>query len=119
MSAGHAGSCHCGAVRLAILDTPVEVTQCNCTLCTKLGTRWVYAPSDRVTVSGGPLDDYVRGDLKEPALTTRRCRTCGTIICWQALDPQYARMGINANLLDPALVEGLPVRHVNGRDWNG
>jgi hypothetical protein len=42
-----------------------------------------------------------------------------TIICWQALDPHYARMGINANLLDPALVEGLPVRHVNGRDWDG
>jgi hypothetical protein len=117
MSEGHAGSCHCGAVRLTILDTPEEVTRCNCTLCTKFGTRWVYATPDRVMVSGGPLDDYVRADLQQPALTTRRCRHCGTIICWQAIDSGYARMGVNANLLDQTLIDDLPVRLVKGKDW--
>jgi hypothetical protein len=113
-----AGSCHCGAVRLVIPRVPDEVTQCNCTLCTKLGTRWAYFSRDEVAVSGGPLDDYVRSDLREPALVTRRCRSCGSTVCWTAFDPEYRRMGVNANLFDPDLVEGLPVNHVSGRDWD-
>lgn len=119
MSEGLAGSCHCGAVRVAVPSAPEEVTRCNCSLCTKLGTAWVYFAPDAVAISGGPLDAYVRSDLKEPGLTTQRCRGCGTVVCWRALDPGYARMGVNANLFDPVLIDALPVRQVNGREWDG
>jgi hypothetical protein len=119
MSEGHTGSCHCGAVRLTIPRTPDAVTRCNCSLCTKLGTRWIYFHPDEVRVGGGPLDAYVRSDLTEPALTTQRCRTCGTVVCWEAFDISYARKGINANLFDPAMIDALPVQPVNGREWEG
>jgi hypothetical protein len=118
VSKAHAGSCHCGAIRITIPRTPDAVTRCNCSLCTKLGTRWIYFRPDEVGVSGVPLDDYVRSDLTEPALATQRCRNCGTIVCWRAFDPDYARMGLNANLFDPEMIDALTLTAVNGREWD-
>ncbi len=119
MNEVHAGSCHCGAVRMTIPATSVEITQCNCSLCTKLGTRWVYFRPDDVEITGGSLDSYRRTDLKQPGLTTLRCQTCGAVVCWHAIDPGHPRMGVNANLFDQTLIDTLPVKHVNGRDWDG
>ena len=35
-------ACHCGAVRLTVPRAPVEVTECNCSICRRLGARWAY-----------------------------------------------------------------------------
>jgi hypothetical protein len=40
--------------------------------------------------------------------------TCGVITHWRALDPDYQRMGINLRLFDPALLEQLPRKLVDG-----
>lgn len=32
-------SCHCGAVRLETEVPPEEVTECNCSICRRLGSR--------------------------------------------------------------------------------
>jgi hypothetical protein len=111
------GSCHCGAVRVTLVYPPTEVTVCNCTLCRKTGARWVYAPPAEITISDAPLDAYVRADMAEPSLETLRCAGCGLIVAWRAFDPAYPRMGLNANLLDPALIDALPVRRVDGSSW--
>ena len=113
---GPAGSCHCGAVRLTLPHAPAEVTRCNCTLCTKLGTRWAYFSPGSVTFAGGPLDGYVRGDAKKPSLTTHRCAHCGSVTHWTAIG-EYDRIGINLNLFDPDLVDALPVKACDGRSW--
>ena len=55
------GSCHCGAVRIAVPGAPEWVGSCNCSFCTKAG--WLLAtegclPSSlgaRVRLSGGKL----------------------------------------------------------------
>jgi len=36
------GSCHCGAVRLTLPSPPEVATQCNCSLCRRIGSPWVY-----------------------------------------------------------------------------
>lgn len=112
-----AGSCHCGAIRLTLPRVPDEVTTCNCTLCAKLGTRWVYFAPHEVQVDGGPLQEYVRADLSEPALGTQRCGMCGCTVTWRAFDPSYARMGVNANLFAAEMIDALPVREVDGLSW--
>lgn len=117
MSEPTLGSCHCGAVRVALAQAPAEVTVCNCTLCRKTGARWVYAPPAEVTISDAPLEAYVRADMAEPALQNLRCAACGILVAWRAFDPAYPRMGLNANLLDPALIDALPVRTVDGANW--
>ena len=40
-------ACHCGRARITMPGTPEQVTQCNCSLCTKTGFRGVYFGSRR------------------------------------------------------------------------
>ena len=111
-------ACHCGQVRIRLPHLPQSVTHCNCSLCRKSGFWGVYFGGDEVIVEAASLGGYVRSDLAEPMLTTWHCPRCGVATHWTPLTPPpHQRIGINARLLDPALVEGLPVREVDGKSW--
>ena len=111
------GRCHCGACTIRLPRVPDSVTQCNCSLCRATGFRGIYFGSDELEISGD-FDGYVRTDLDQAYLRTMRCRHCGTATHWVPLsEPPHERMGVNANLFDPALFDGLPVRQVDGASW--
>ena len=111
-------SCHCGRAKIQLPRRPDYVNQCNCSLCTATGFRGVYFPSDELTIEG-EFDAYVRSDLKQAYLTNYRCRTCGIATHWEPLTPPpHERMGVNARLIDPALLEGVEVREIDGRSWD-
>ncbi len=111
------GRCHCGACTVRLPRTPEYVGHCNCSLCRTSGFRGVYFSSDEVEIAG-EFDSYVRSDLEEPFLRNLRCKQCGTPTHWEPLtEPPHERMGINANLLDPRALEGVPVREVDGASW--
>jgi len=105
-------TCHCGKVKVVVPALPDEITRCNCTLCTKLGTRWAYFQRADVIVSGDVVG-YRRCDMVKPFLETMRCAHCGCVTHWQSLDASLTRCGVNVNLISPALIEGLPVRAVD------
>ncbi len=116
-AAAVSGSCHCGAVTIRLAERPSQVTDCNCTLCRKLGWRLVYGTSDSVTIDG-PVDEYVRSDMAEPCLRVMRCHHCGVPTHWELLTaPPYERMGVNAALLDDPGIASLPVRVLDGLSW--
>jgi len=109
------GSCHCGAVTLAIASAPTQVTSCNCSICRRLGTLWAYyAPADvRIT---GPTATYHWGDK---TLDFHHCATCGCTTHWSPRDNRIAdRMGINARLLAPAVLAAARVRRLDGASDN-
>ncbi len=111
------GRCHCGACSIRLARKPEDVTHCNCSLCRTTGWRGVYFRGDEVEISGD-FDSYVRPDLDPPMLRNFRCSNCGTPTHWEPLtEPPFERIGINANLLDPSVLEGLPVREVDGASW--
>jgi hypothetical protein len=115
--AGLEGACHCGACRIRVPRAPDYVGQCNCSLCRKTGFRGIYFGSDEVEISGD-FDSYVRADIDEQFLRTMRCRNCGIATHWEPLtEPPHERMGINANLFEPKLLTGIPVREVDGASW--
>ena len=110
------GSCHCGAVRLTLPFPPEVATDCNCSLCRRIGGPTVYYEFGTVKIEGHPecTSEYIWGDK---TLRTIRCKTCGCVTHWEGLpagDP--ARVAINARLLDPAEIEGVPVRRFDGAD---
>jgi hypothetical protein len=110
-------ACHCGRATIRLPRTPDYVSQCNCSLCAKTGFRGIYYSSDEIEIAG-TFDEYVREDIGEPFLKTLRCRTCGIATHWEPLTPPpHARMGVNARLLDPALLAGVEVREVDGASW--
>lgn len=93
------GSCHCGAVRFEVADAPARVTDCNCSICSKLGTLWAYFPPDKVRFDSAPdaTFGYVWGDR---TIAFHTCRTCGCTTHWAAIETgEPDRMGINARLL--------------------
>jgi len=97
---------------------PERITDCNCSICRRLGVLWAYYPPTEVGVHG-PADGivaYVRRDLDEPAgLAFHHCRVCGCTTHWRRLDPaRDDRMGVNARLMDPGTIKGARVRKLDG-----
>ena len=97
---------------------PESVTQGHCSRWAKTGCRGVYVASDERS-SDGEFDSYVRTDLKQAYLANHRCKTCGILTHWTPLsEPPHQRIGVNARLLDEAVLEGVPVKEVDGRSWD-
>ena len=36
------GTCHCGAISVLIPRKPRRLTDCNCSICRRYGTKWAY-----------------------------------------------------------------------------
>jgi hypothetical protein len=105
-------SCHCGAVRLEVASAPREVTECNCSICRRLGARWAYYSPTEVTLpKAGATQPYVWGDRM---LAFHRCRSCGVATHWQSLDGSKDRMAINARAMDGLDWDRITVRQFDG-----
>lgn len=104
--------CHCGAVRISVADAPSQVTDCNCSICRRLGALWAYYPASDLTIRAAPeaTRAYVQGDRM---IAFHHCRTCGCTTHWTSLTGNE-RMAINARLLEPADLAGAKVRKPDG-----
>jgi hypothetical protein len=109
-------TCHCGAIRIEIPSRPAEVTNCNCSICRRLGTLWAYYDVGTVTIHGHPerTAEYIQGDK---TLRTVRCGTCGCVTHWEPLDTQkYQRMGVNIRNFEPEVIGDVRIRLLDGAD---
>lgn len=108
------GTCHCGAVSYAFRHSPSATTSCNCSICRRLGTLWIYAPISQITITG-QTTGYVQGDKK---LAIHHCKTCGCVTHWENLKPDEtgAYMAVNLRLAAPEVVASVPVRHFDGAE---
>jgi len=106
-------SCHCGAVRLEVETAPAEVTDCNCSICRRYGVLWAYYSPKEVKrmQSGGITDIYSWGDK---SIEFHRCTSCGCVTHWAAVDKERDRMGLNARLMDVAVLAQARVRRLDG-----
>ena len=106
------GSCHCGAVRIAVPAAPEWVASCNCSICRKLGSLVAYYPDDGSVRVEGETVPYVWGDKM---IAMHHCPVCACFTDWRSTGESYGRVGINARLLDGfAVDEGRPL--FEGRD---
>lgn len=107
-----AASCHCGACVLAVAAAPVEVTDCNCSICRRYGVLWAYYTPADVDLSGiDTTDTYAWADR---SIAFHRCAGCGCVTHWAAVDPARQRMGVNARLLLPEVLAAARLRHLDG-----
>ncbi|HEY5048434.1 MAG TPA: GFA family protein [Rhizomicrobium sp.] len=106
-------SCHCGAVKLEIAAAPETVTDCNCSICRRYGVLWAYySPRAVRIVAGNDATETYMWDDKSIAF--HRCRACGCVTHWAALDKSLDRMGVNARLMAPEVVAMARVRRLDG-----
>jgi len=110
------GACHCGAVRFSVNTTPEFLTECNCSICRRYATQWVYSPENDITLHApaGTTLAYIWGDEE---LEFHSCNTCGCTTHWASREgPRFA---VNMRLCDPGAVQDIPTRHFDGADsWD-
>lgn len=111
------GTCHCGRARWSFAGDPGPATACNCTLCRRYGTLWIYDyEGERVAVEG-PRASYTRGE--DATLEILFCPTCACVLAWRGLAPEpdgRRRMAVNVRLAPPEDVADLPIDHFDGLD---
>ena len=111
------GTCHCGAVQVQVPRKPRRLTSCNCSICRRYGTLWGYYDRSRVKITAprGATESYSWGSKH---LRFVRCATCGCIAYWGPADRSKSRMGINFRNFEPADIESIRVRRLDGaKTW--
>ena len=111
-------SCHCGAVALHLKTPPRQITECNCSICRRNGSRWAYYAAGHVQIEAKPgaTEPYIWGDKM---LELVRCTTCGCVMFWRDLRSEKQakkRMGVNTRMMDFAFVKDVPVRYLDGAE---
>src|SRR5690242_8295182 len=111
----YTGSCHCQAVSFTVDLDLDQALQCNCSICTKLGAVWAFAPKAKMTLKSGAdaLGDYQFG---KKHLHHRICQHCGIETFAEGTAPDgTATVGVNLRCLDGVEVEKLTPRQYDGR----
>jgi hypothetical protein len=124
----HPGSCHCGGVRFSVLQSPTELTTCDCSLCVKRNAVMAKVPETALRI------DHGADLLTLYEWNTRRakhyfCRRCG-IYVFHRKRAAPDHFGINIFCLDGFDVGLLPIRPTEGanmtlverappREWPG
>ena len=110
------GGCHCGAVRFAIeVAPPLEVLDCNCSICARTGFLHLIVPhSDFILLSGTrSLSAYRFGTGAAEHLF---CKTCGIKSFYQPRS-HPDNWSINFRCLDQGHSLNPAIRPFDGRNW--
>lgn len=103
---------------MTLPSTPEVATQCNCSLCRRIGGPWVYFELGLIEIEGHPqaTEEYIQGDR---TLRVIRCRVCGCVTHWEPLEPKLGgKQGVNLGDFDPGLISHVPVRKFDGAgEW--
>ena len=112
----HKGGCHCGRVRFEVEAAPaINVSECNCSICSKSGMLGMIVPRERFRlVSGeGCLSEY-RFDSGEARHMF--CAHCG-IKSFYYPRSHPDGVSVNARCLDPGTVESMRIKAFDGQNW--
>jgi hypothetical protein len=112
----HAGGCHCGRVRFEVVaPAKIEVSECNCSMCSKAGYLHLIVPATRFVLLSGRevLTTYTFNTGTAKHLF---CSVCG-VKSFYVPRSHPDGFSVNARCLDPGTVEGMTVTPFNGREW--
>ncbi|KAK0716179.1 glutathione-dependent formaldehyde-activating enzyme [Lasiosphaeris hirsuta] len=84
------GSCHCGAVTLALKSAPLDkecpgsVSECSCSICSRNGYIWVFPKREQIVVQGREnLGTY---QFAAGVVVKTFCKTCGVNVTNEAAE---------------------------------
>jgi hypothetical protein len=112
----HTGGCHCGRVRFeTIAPERLEVSDCNCSICTKSGYLHLIVPKTRFRLLSGAeqLSTY---QFNTQTARHLFCKVCG-IKSFYVPRSHPDGFSVNARCLDAGTVKELVIRPSDGRNW--
>ena len=112
----HKGGCHCGAVRFEV-EAPedLEVTECNCSICSKSGYLHLIVPNSKFKLLSGEsnLETYTF-DTHEPKHLF--CKTCG-IKSFYIPRSHPDGISVNVRCLDGSTIKSVKIEQFDGKNW--
>jgi len=113
--ASSSGGCHCGRVRFEVQGTPDEVSECNCSVCTrKAYLHWIVPRAAFQLVAGE--NDLATYRFNTGVAQHHFCRHCG-VASFYVPRSNPDSVDVNARCLDGVDVAALPRRSFDGRNW--
>ncbi|MFK7872675.1 MAG: GFA family protein [Oligoflexales bacterium] len=110
------GRCHCGEVAFQFETEITSLLECNCTICHKLGSLWIFIPASSVHFEKEKvrMSEYQFGQKK---LTHKFCQKCGieTFACGEDKEGNKL-MGINVRCLEDFEWKDFEVRAHDGKN---
>jgi hypothetical protein len=109
------GGCHCGRVRFRVRANLADVSDCNCSMCTRKGILHVIVPPEQFELLRG-RDELTTYRFNTGTAQHTFCRHCG-------IHPFYVprsdpdKIDVNARCLDGVDVSKLRPRAFDGRNW--
>ena len=88
------GGCHCGRVRFRVRGDLADVTDCNCSMCTKKGILHLIVPQSQFELVSG-RDDLTTYTFNTGVAQHHFCRHCGIHSFYT---PRSAPDGISVNV---------------------
>ena len=110
------GGCHCGRVRFEVLaPARLQVSDCNCSICSKAGYLHLIVPADRFRLLSGE-DALTVYQFNTGTARHLFCSVCG-IKSFYVPRSHPDGVSVNARCLDEGTVEAMQIRQTNGREW--
>ena len=112
----HRGGCHCGRVRFEVTaPASVQVSDCNCSMCSKFGYQHLIVPAERFKLLSG------REVLTTYTFNTNIARHLFCSICgvksFYVPRSHPDGFSVNARCIDSGTIEAMAVTQFDGREW--
>ena len=112
----HTGSCHCGRVRFEVIAPPaLNVTECDCSICSKSGYLHLLVPKSRFKLLCGE-DALTTYEFNTRTAKHLFCSACG-IKAFYVPRSHPEGYSVNARCLDAGTIEGMTVVPLDGKNW--
>lgn len=112
----HMGGCHCGRVRFEVhAPARVEVSECNCSMCSRTGFQHLIVPGDRFRLVQG-ADALTTYAFNTQTAKHLFCSACG-IKSFYVPRSHPDGFSVNARCLDEGTLEITSIRRIDGRNW--
>jgi hypothetical protein len=112
----HTGGCHCGRVRFEVeAPADLEVLECNCSMCQKVGFLHLLIPRANFRLVSGQesLTNYQFNTGQARHLF---CKVCG-VKSFYVPRSHPNDYSVNARCLDEGTVQMLTVAPFDGQQW--
>ena len=112
----HTGGCHCGRVRFEVIaPARLEVSDCNCSICTKSGYLHLIVPKSRFKLLCGS-DALVTYQFNTGTAKHMFCSVCG-IKSFYVPRSHPDGYSVNARCIDTGTVREMIITKFNGQEW--
>jgi hypothetical protein len=109
------GSCHCGQIAFEVDGEIAQLTDCNCSICSRKGSLLWFVPRQQFRLLT-PVENLSTYTFNKHVIQHRFCARCGVNPFAEADDPSGKSFAaINVRCLEDFDFSSIPISHFDGR----